>query len=95
LSLSIAFDRTSTAQVGKLGSPTDTRIQVLIVATNLHRLGVCDKVIQQILRHANVITKVNIYEDGECGCSECDEGPLGTVRATTVQPERFRSTRIM
>jgi integrase len=31
------------------------------LATNLHRLGVSDKVIQQILRHANVTTTVNIY----------------------------------
>jgi len=31
------------------------------LATNLHRLGVSDKVIQQILRHANVTTTMNIY----------------------------------
>src|SRR5260370_11734530 len=31
------------------------------MATNLHRLGVSDKVIQQILRHANVTTTINIY----------------------------------
>ena len=31
------------------------------LATNLHRLGVSDKVIQQILRHANVTTMMNIY----------------------------------
>jgi len=31
------------------------------LATNLHRLGVSDKVIQQILRHANVSTTMNIY----------------------------------
>ena len=30
-------------------------------ATNLHRLDVSDKVIQQILRHANVTTTINIY----------------------------------
>src|SRR5260370_26587866 len=30
------------------------------LATNLHRLGVSDKVIQQILRHANVSTTMNI-----------------------------------
>ena len=29
--------------------------------SNLHRLGVSDKVIQQILRHANVTTTINIY----------------------------------
>ena len=28
---------------------------------NLHRLGVSDKVIQQILRHANVTTTIKIY----------------------------------
>jgi integrase len=31
------------------------------MATNLNRLGVPDKVIQQILRHANVTTTMNIY----------------------------------
>jgi len=31
------------------------------LATNLHRLGVSDKVVQQILRHANVTTTMNIY----------------------------------
>ena len=31
------------------------------LATNLHRLRVSDKVIQQILRHANVTTTMNIY----------------------------------
>ena len=31
------------------------------LATNLHRLGVSDKVIQQILRHANVTTTIKIY----------------------------------
>jgi integrase len=31
------------------------------LATNLNRLGVSDKVIQQILRHANVTTTMNIY----------------------------------
>jgi hypothetical protein len=31
------------------------------LATNLHRLGVSDKVIQQILRHTNVSTTMNIY----------------------------------
>ena len=31
------------------------------LATNLNRLGVSDKAIQQILRHANVTTTMNIY----------------------------------
>ena len=30
-------------------------------ATNLHSLGVSDKVIRQILRHANVTTTINTY----------------------------------
>lgn len=30
-------------------------------ATNLHRLGVQDKIIQRILRHANLATTMNIY----------------------------------
>jgi hypothetical protein len=32
-----------------------------MVAMNLRRLGVCNKFIQQILRHANVTTTMNIY----------------------------------
>ncbi len=39
------------------------------LATNLHRLGVSDKVIKQILRHANVTTTMNIY--GETWRSSC------------------------
>jgi integrase len=31
------------------------------LATNLYRLGVADKTIQSILRHANVTTTMNIY----------------------------------
>ena len=31
------------------------------LATNPHRLGVSDKVIQQILQHANVNTTMNVY----------------------------------
>src|SRR5215831_5021707 len=34
------------------------------LATNLHRLRVSDKVIQQIRRHANVTTTMNIYRNG-------------------------------
>jgi hypothetical protein len=33
----------------------------MILATNLDRFGVPDKVIQHILRHANVTTTINIY----------------------------------
>jgi integrase len=44
------------------------------LATNLHRLGVSDKVIQQILRHANVTTTINIYvENGHTGRGRSDE----------------------
>ena len=42
------------------------------LATNLHRLGVSDKVIQQILRHANVTTTINIYVK-MAGCGRSDE----------------------
>lgn len=31
------------------------------LATNLHRLGVGDKVIQSILRHANISTTMDVY----------------------------------
>jgi integrase len=50
------------------------------LATNLHRLGVSDKVIQQILRHANVTTTMNVLrEDGKRRCGECDEGVRNNV----------------
>jgi integrase len=65
------------------------------LATNLHRLGVSDKVIQQILRHANVSTTMNIYVKMVSVDAANAMRTLETMCATTVQPERLGSTRIM
>jgi integrase len=65
------------------------------LATNLHRLGVSDKVIQQILRHANVTTTMNIYVKTVSADAANAMKTLETMCATTVQPERLGSTRIM
>jgi len=65
------------------------------LATNLHRLGVSDKVIQQILRHANVTTTMNIYVKTVSADAANAMKSLETMCATTVQPERLGSTRIM
>ena len=65
------------------------------LATNLHRLGVSDKVIQQILRHANVSTTMNIYVKTVSVDAANAMKALETMRATTVQSERLGNTRIM
>jgi len=65
------------------------------LATNLHRLGVSDKVIQQILRHANVSTTMNIYVKTVSVDAANAMRTLETMCATTVQPARLGSTRIM
>jgi len=65
------------------------------LATNLHRLGVSDKVIQQILRHANVSTTMNIYVKTVSLDAANAMRILETMCATTVQPERLGSARIM
>ena len=65
------------------------------LATNMHRLGVSDKVIQQILRHANVSTTMNIYVKTVSADAANAMKSLETMCATTVQPERLGSTRIM
>jgi integrase len=65
------------------------------LATNLHRLGVSDKVIQQILRHANVSTTMNIYVKTVSADAANAMKILETMCATTVQPERLGCTRIM
>ena len=65
------------------------------LATNLHRLGVSDKVIQQILRHANVSTTMNIYVKAVSADAANAMKALETMCATTVQPGRLGSTRIM
>ena len=65
------------------------------LATNLHRLRVSDKVIQQILRHANVTTTMNIYVKTVSADAANAMRNLETMCATSVQPERLGSTRIM
>jgi len=65
------------------------------LATNLHRLGVSDKVIQQILRHANVSTTMNIYVKTVSADAANAMRTLETICATTVQPERLASAQIM
>ncbi len=65
------------------------------LATNLHGLGVSDKVIQQILRHANVSTTMNIYVKTVSADATNAMKTLETMCATTVQPERLGNARIM
>jgi integrase len=65
------------------------------LATNLHRLGVSDKVIQQILRHANVTTTMNIYVKTVSADAANAMKTLETVCATTVQLERLGSSHLM
>jgi len=65
------------------------------VATNLHRLGISDKVIQQILRHANVTTTINIYVKTVSSDATAAMKMLETMCATTVQPMPLASTRVM
>jgi integrase len=56
------------------------------LATNLHRLGVLDKVIPQILRHANVSTTMNIYVKTVSADAVNAIKNLETLCATSVQP---------
>jgi integrase len=65
------------------------------LATNLHRLGVSDKVIQQILRHANVTTTINIYVKTVSSDATAAMKALEMMCATTVQPLPPASTRVM
>lgn len=65
------------------------------LATNLHRLGVSDKVIQQILRHANVTTTMNIYVKTASADAENAMKTLETMCATTVQLMGLESARVM
>jgi integrase len=59
------------------------------LATNLNRLGVPDKVIQQILRHANVTTTMNIYVKMVSQDATVAMKTLEANCATTVQQERL------
>jgi hypothetical protein len=65
------------------------------LATNLHRLGISDKVIQQILRHANVTTTMNIYVRTVSSDAAAAMKTLQTTCATTVQPLPLASTRVI
>jgi integrase len=59
------------------------------LATNLNRLGVSDKVIQQILRHANVTTTMNIYVKMVSQDATAAMKTLEANCATTVHQERL------
>ena len=68
------------------------------LATNLHRLGVSDKVIQQILRHANVTTTINIYvkmvtQDAEEAMRKL-ESKCSLVVPQTVPQLQFESPKL-
>jgi DNA-binding transcriptional regulator LsrR (DeoR family) len=68
------------------------------LATNLHRLGVSDKVIQQILRHANVTTTINIYvkmvtRDAEEAMKKLESNCSLTVPQTVPQLQ-FESPKL-
>jgi hypothetical protein len=68
------------------------------LATNLHRLGVSDKVIQQILRHANVTTTINIYvkmvsQDAEEAMKRL-ESKCSLVVPQTVPQLQFESLKL-
>jgi hypothetical protein len=68
------------------------------LATNLHRLAVSDKVIQQILRHANVTTTINIYvkmvtRDAEEAMKRLESNCSLTVPQTVPQL-RFESPKL-
>ena len=65
------------------------------LATNLHRLGVSDKVIQQILRHANVTTTMNIYVKTVSADAANAMKTLEMMCATTVQPGTLEGSRVM
>jgi len=65
------------------------------LATNLHRLGVSDKVIQQILRHASVTTTMNIYVKTATADAENAMKTLETICATTVQLMGLETLRVM
>ncbi len=51
--------------------------------------------IQQILRHANVSTRMNIYVKTVSADATNAMKTLETMGATTVQPERLGNARIM
>ena len=63
------------------------------LATNLHRLGVSDKVIQQILRHANVTTTINIYVKMVTQDAEEAMKKLETKCSTVVPEPRLDNAR--
>jgi integrase len=65
------------------------------LATNLHGLGVPDKVIQQILRHANITTTMNIYVKTVSVDAANAIRILEAMCATTVQPQRVESSQLM
>jgi len=63
------------------------------LATNLHRLGVSDKAVQQILRHANVTTTMNIYVKMVTRDAEEAMKRLETKCSTVVPQPRLDNAR--
>ncbi len=65
------------------------------LATNLHRLRVSDKVIQQFLRHANVTTTMNIYVKTVSADATTAMKSLEISCATPVQPANGDTLPVM
>ena len=65
------------------------------LATNLHGLGVPAKVIQQILRHADITTTMNIYVKSNMGEATTAMKALEAICATNVQPFTGEASPVM
>jgi len=65
------------------------------LATNLHRLGAASKSIQQILRHSNISTTMNIYVKSDVDDATAAMKKLEAICATTVQPHIASTVHVM
>ncbi|MGE0406946.1 MAG: tyrosine-type recombinase/integrase [Candidatus Korobacteraceae bacterium] len=65
------------------------------LATNLHRLGVPGKTIQQILRHAHLSTTMDIYVKSDVEEAAAAMQKLEALCATVVQPQPPNSAHIV
>jgi len=68
------------------------------LATNLYRLGVPEKTIQAILRHANVSTTNTYYiksasDDTRVAMAKLEKLVIGNADATNSQSQRSGNTR--
>lgn len=74
----------------------ETRNYTAWLATNLHGLGVTPKVIQQILRHADITTTMNIYVKSDMGeATAAAMNALEAMCATNVQPFTGEASPVM